>query len=291
MKLGPGTSIPKNYLLDQPLSGSLIAGVFTFVFLWLYRPQLVSAGQFPYILTIAIYSLIAIFLFYLGLRLVGIIPRYQNDTHWILLKELESMVLVLFVTGTGIYFAGFLTEGAENRWNLATYLDSLMKTFLIGCIPFLIFTSFQVYQFLTWGSQYRPMPSWDPLTGPDTAQIPSQTPVEFELQTPLKQDSIRFYPEDLIYASAEGNYVHLVLDRNGNPHKELVRCTLSSLDEQLYEWTFLFRTHRAHLVNVKKVSKLSSGMGGTRAVIPSVNMEIPVARSRVAAFKKLLIPK
>lgn len=270
--------IPKNYILRSPLRGSLIAGTFTFLFLILYRPQLVNAGHFPYFVTAILYSTLAIVLFLVAIHILNLVPRYRSITPWTLRYELESIFVVLFIAGSGIYLAGFITEGPADRLNLSTYLDSLLKTYLIGCIPYLTLTAIQVHQRLTWGKQYTNRP---------TSSHPDEN-TPFELQTPLKQETLRFIPADLIYASAEGNYVNFVIAGADKPAKHMVRCTLNSVDEQLAEFPYLFRAHRAYIVNLKKVVDVNSGLGGNHVTLNDTQTRIPIARSRVNEFKWLM---
>ncbi len=269
--------LPQNFMLRHPLAGSAIEWVFCFIFTWLYEPLNIDRGYFSYEFTIVLYSTVLAGCLAGTIYLLRRAEWFADAERWNIKKELASVLLVMYVAGTAIYFAGFIVEVSPDRWYFRTYFDSVLKTFLVGGIPFFFFTSLNIYALF--GPAASASPNKDSGSSPAGERI--------ELDTPLKSEELHFYPDEFIYAFSEGNYVTFYLNRNSKLHKKVIRCTISSVEEQLKAFPFLFRSHRAYIVNLNKVENVSGNSLGYRLQLSMADEEIPVARSRTSAFKNV----
>lgn len=278
----------QNFLFRRPLAGSAIVGLFCLVFLLLYKPLDIRSGPFlDYELAVTLYSVVGAFSVWGTTHLLKQTGRFGKAETWSVQKELVAIFVILSTTGVAIYFSGFLVFGPSEQWSIPALVSSFLHTYLILGVPVFFFTALNVYALLQPVAPSAVSRDEAPLDLQDELE-PDEEMVEgemIELETPLKNEELRFYPGELVYAYSEGNYVVFCLDRDGEVQEEIVRCTLSSVEEQLVAYPFLLRTHRTYIVNLHKVDEAYGNALGYRLRIPMVEEDIPVARSRTRAFK------
>ncbi|MDG5766692.1 LytTR family DNA-binding domain-containing protein [Balneolales bacterium ANBcel1] len=68
--------------------------------------------------------------------------------------------------------------------------------------------------------------------------------------------------------------------------KTMVRIPIAKVEEQLADHPCLMRTHRAYIVNLKKVTNVSGNMTGLRLTLSGAGIEIPVSRSYTKQFRE-----
>lgn len=139
---------PQNYIIKNPFIGSLLFLAFCIFFVIVYKPiQTHESRFFNYEMTVAVYCFIVALPLFGLIRILKSINYFSNSDEWTILKELLSVVLSLLGMGITVYFSGFLPEPPLQRWNLATFFDSLLSAFLIFAVPLSIFSLIN-YRFL-----------------------------------------------------------------------------------------------------------------------------------------------
>jgi hypothetical protein len=265
-------------MLKNPIHGGILIFVYFFLFMYIYKPLNVHESQIAgYTVTMAIYSLacsIPVFVFGKIFHFI----KYFSKEDWTLFKEILSIFFVLLAMGTVVYFMAFIVEKPTDRWNFSTYFDSFKIVFLIGVIPFLFFTvlNFRFFRYYKTPSINEPVESTESIS-----EIKEEI---IEIESRLKKDKLNFYPSQFLYAMSEGNYVEFYLIRDNRIHKEIIRNSISNIDQQLLEIPFCIRTHRAFIVNVKKVHFKKGNTLGYRLKLNGVDVEIPVSRQNIKAF-------
>ena len=272
---------PQNFIIKQPFPGVLILALFIFTFLVLYRPLGTHPGRFMgYEATMASYAVLASATVFVFLIFWKKLNYFSDKNQWTIFKELVSIFASLLVLGTAGYFIAFIMEEPAARWNFATFFDSVKNAFLIGLIPFLFFTAMNLrYWFL-------PEQVWQREVAPK-----SQTGIEkgensIRINSRLKKESLNFFPSQLIYAESEGNYVNFYLQRNGKVEKKVIRNSINNIEQQLSKIPFLMRTHRAFIINLKKVVVKKGNTLGYRLKLSGVEAEIPVSRNKTKVFNE-----
>lgn len=267
---------PQNYIISNPEKGSVIFFGIIFLFLILYRPVEIHSSTFLSVeVTMLLYSLLSavtIYLMIVGFKKIS--RNMEAGENWNLLKELASIILLMIGLGSVIFLSAFIIEEPGDRWNLSTYFDSLIRTALVGLIPFLFFTVFNL-KYLAESSLFR-------------AKMPDVEPEREELisiDTPLKKEELKFYPSQLIYAESQGNYLKVVLEKEQQVKEIQVRCSISGFEEQCSSIPFIMRIHRAFIININKIDEARGNSLGYRLKIESINSEIPVSRGYADKFK------
>jgi hypothetical protein len=270
---------PQNQMLKSPYIGALIIIMFFIAFMNIYRPLNAHESQIAsYTITMTIYSITSAIPVILLVKILKTIKYFSKKECWTILKELVSIFIILLGMGIVIYFTAFFVEKPAQRWNLSTFFDSCKYAFLIGSIPFIFFTilNYRYYRF------YNTSLGEVPLTHPE---IESEFPEKIiQIESRLKKEKLNFYPSQFLYATSEGNYVEFYLNRDNHIVKEIIRNSISDIDKQLLNIPFFFRTHRAFIVNVKKVCFKKGNTLGYRLKLTGIDVEIPVSRQNIKAF-------
>jgi hypothetical protein len=272
---------PQNYILKNPVIGTLIYLALCFGFIVIYEPLKSHATLiFTYAETMFIYSFAASVAAFTVIKVLKSI-KYFSDEKWTFLKEIISIVLMLLGMSIVIYFMGFIMEDSGDRWNLASFLDSCKNVFLICIIPFAVFSLLN----------YRHLLVTETMQDFDSVNYSASTPERVELiqiSSRLKKEELSFYPDQFIYAESDGNYVVFYLNKENCIRKEVIRNSISEIERQLSKIPFIIRTHRAFIVNVNKVCSKKGSTLGYRLKLSDTESEIPVSRQNTSHFDQLL---
>jgi plasmid stabilization system protein ParE len=273
---------PQNYIIKNPLIGSLVFLVFCICFVIIYKPlQMHESRFFNYEVTVAIYCfIVAIPLFGL-VKILKSIRYFSNSDEWTVLKEILSVVLSLLGMGIAVYFSGFLLEPPFQRWNLPTFFDSLFSAFLIFAVP-LSFFSLINYRYLLVSDIIKQFTTETYLSSPD------ETEELIMIDSQLKKEELFFYPNQFLYAESDGNYIVFHLNLENQIKKKTIRNSISNVEQQLSAFPYLFRTHRAYIVNIRKVSSQKGNTLGYRLKLAGTDIEIPVSRQKTRDFDQIL---
>lgn len=272
-------SFPKNFLLKRPVAGASIITLFNYLFLMIYRPAHTRPGYLlSYEGTMAIYCIGGGLTAFAVILLINRSGLFSAEKTWNVVKEITAVIMVVFAMGLAIFLLAFLVEAPGQRWNLPTILDSFRLTFMIGGIPLYLFTIININSLFT-----------SKLTQADIGENISEAEPEewITIDTPLKKEEPGFYPDEFLYAESDGNYVNVYLQKGENVRKEVIRISISSFEEQLAGIPYIMRTHRAFIVNLKKVKEASGNSLGYRLTIPLVPGELPVSRRHTGKFRSL----
>lgn len=271
---------PQNYILRKPYVGTLIFLAFCFGFAVLYKPLKMHESRFfNYDLTMAVYCLASSLPVVVLVKIIKNIRYFSKGKEWTILRELLAIVIILLGMGIFVYFIGFLFESPAQRWNLFTFFDSCKHVFLVGIIPFAFFTLIN-YPYL-FAAQIVQGTDTDPLTTVQTEGL-------IQIGSQLKKEELSFYPNQFIYAESEGNYVVFYLKGNPQIRKEIIRNSISNIEQQLTAIPFFMRTHRAFIVNIKEVLSKKGNSLGYHLKLSGIEAEIPVSRQNTQNFNRLL---
>jgi hypothetical protein len=273
---------PQNILIRKPLIGTLFFLIFCIFFVIIYKPLDVHESRFLNMeMTVAVYFIIASFPLFGIVKLLKKTRYFSDPEEWTILKELFSILISLFGTGVTIYFSGFLLEVPDSRWNLPTFFNSVITGFLIGLVPFLFFTIINYrYLFVT-----DIVKSYHSNPGNLRTEM---TEEKIRIVSQLKKEELEFYPGQLLYAESDGNYLVFHLNIDNQIKKKVIRNSISNIEQQLSAIPFFFRTHRAFIVNVKKIIAQKGNTLGYKIKLSGIDAEIPVSRQKAREFDRIM---
>lgn len=274
---------PQNYIIKNPLIGSLVFLGFCILFVIIYKPlQTHESRFFSYNLTVAVYCFIVMIPLYGLLSILKSIKFFSDPEDWNVLKELLSIVILLTGIGVAVYFAGFLLEPPGQRWNLITFFDSLLSAFLVFVVP-LSFFSIINYRYLLVSDILKQYNTTEALL-----RSSGETEALIRIESQLKKEELSFYPNQFTYAESDGNYTVFHLKQDDQIKRKTIRNSISNIEQQLSVAPFLFRTHRAYIVNVRAVSSQKGNTLGYRLRLIGADKEIPVSRQKTHDFDQVM---
>ena len=280
---GFNKAYPKNYIFKSPFIGILVFSALSFVFMVIYQPfEVHGARSFSLEMTMAIYVIIMGVPMYGFIKLIQRIPYFSNENDWTIFKEILSIILVLFVSGIVLYFAGFLVESPSDRWNLSTFFGSCKISFFSGLLPFMFFTTLN-YRYLLVSDIIRNFGQ------PGGSIIAEQTEQLILITSQLKKEELKFYPGQLVYVESDGNYAVFHLRIDDQIQKKMIRNSISNIELQLSDFPYFMRIHRAFIVNVKEVVSQKGNSLGYQIKLSGIEKSIPVSRQNTRDFDKLII--
>ncbi len=265
---------PQNYLIQNPVVGGLVLMLFTIAFTAIYRPLGSHASLgISYLETMALYSFILGFAAILIIYFMKLFPFFSNRHAWNLKKEIAAIGITLVGLGITIYLAAFIIEPPADRWNLSTFIDSIKNAFLVGILPFSFFTAINISALKA--SEIKNETS---ALSEHKAFTNVEKPIFITSQ--LKKESLSFIPSQLLYAESDGNYVRFCLIKDENMIEKTIRNSISNVEKQLSGYPEFFLTHRAFIVNLKKVQRKLGNSSEYRLKLIDAETEIPVSRQK-----------
>jgi hypothetical protein len=272
---------PQNYIIRSPLTGTLIISIFVFGFAVLYKPlNAHAAGVLSYGATMAVYSFLSGVFVFLFIKILKTIRYFSNSKDWTILKELSVVFIVLILLGIAIYLLGFFIEPSVPRWNILTFLNSLKGAFLTGIIPLTFFSAIN-YHYL-----FTPVISYNDKN--TSAGLENLRPEDLiHITSQLKKEDLSFYPSEFLYAESDGNYVNFYLNKNNILKKETIRNSINNIEQQLSQIPYFLRTHRAFIVNLKKVRSKQGNTLGYIIKLTGTDIKIPVSRTNTSNYNSL----
>ncbi|MBI3136185.1 MAG: LytTR family transcriptional regulator [Bacteroidetes bacterium] len=274
---------------------ALFITVFVFLFLIIFKPFQIDRvlvtnlymGAFFYGLT----SGIVVFL--VGGFLIRFLPGFFSDKDWTIGKELISTNIMLISVGIANAFVGTylecrpLTNGTVNFW-WEIYQD-FIHTYAVGIFPVMVLTAISYSIFLK--RNLAKAIENNKNLNLRLEEQPVSKVAEDQLVTivsPANNNDFSFRLNDLLFIMADGNYVEFHMESEDAVKREIRRNTLSHIESQLAEYDFLFRSHRAYLVNLKKVVHSSGNAQGYELKLAKTTHTVPVSRRNLGRFDELI---
>lgn len=93
---------------------------------------------------------------------------------------------------------------------------------------------------------------------------------------------------DVLFISAADNYVEVYYLEDQQVRKALIRNTLKNMEEVLASQPGFFRCHRSFLVNLQRIQKVQGNARGYLLYLHASAPSIPVSRTRIAAFDRVM---
>ena len=207
-----------------------------------------------------------------------LLPRWFGEKHWTVGKEILSLLWILFCIGAGNFFY------TQLFFDLAgSFLAFQLYTLSVGLMPIVGVTL--VSQNIRWKQNFKKAQELNALI-PDL-QKQDESPV-VELVSERNKIELTVSLDQLLYLESQGNYISIFYLNEGEAASCLIRNTLKQMEEQFQPFNHVVRCHRAFLVNIDRVTKVSGNAQGLTLYLSGNVTPVPVARSYVPVIKSLL---
>ena len=120
----------------------------------------------------------------------------------------------------------------------------------------------------------------------DTPTLPPESSVTFLGEN--QNEALTLSPSTLLYLVSQDNYVQVVWQEQGQPHKRMLRSTLARYEALLAGYPTFFRCHRAYIVNLAQVRSITGNSQGYLLKVAGTSESVPVSRGRGAGIQRVL---
>jgi hypothetical protein len=118
----------------------------------------------------------------------------------------------------------------------------------------------------------------------DAETQPADQPVV--LASDNDKETIRVPAARLLFVKSAGNYVEVYTDENDTVRKRLIRSTIKAVEDRLAPNPSILRCHRAYLINVLNIRRVTGDSQGFRVAIRNTDLQVPVSRGYLKQFKR-----
>lgn len=226
-------------------------------------------------------------LFY-SLLFFFIMPRFINKKKWTIANNVLYLSSFLFMTGISIFLydyhivSGYSFLDYANPYFTERIVIDVCGTFSIGVFPLYI-------SYLLEKNYYLKKNLDETIYVAETSshvrkEYPDCGCIVMKGET---KESLEVRPDIIVYIESSGNYVNIYYN-NGVVEKKTIRIAIKKVEQQLSEYSFFVRCHRAFIVNMNYVAKFGRNSLGYRISLVGCEDDIPVSRTYLSNVKELL---
>jgi len=282
----PADFSPSSYLIH-----GLFVGIFVFLFMIAFQPfGLYSLPELPRTLLYIAYGLVTFLAIALNSMLLPkLLPGAFREEGWNTGKNILFMSWITLIIGLGSYYVTLAicrSFGLSTNWVRITPI--LKGTFFIGVMPISAIILFESHRF-----QQRS----DRIVSETSRRLGEHTDRTDDLGTQEKivlvaeneRDKFNTTMAELLHIDAEENYVRVHFKKS-QADQILLRSSLGRIERQIRPfYPRLFRCHRAHIVNIGRIRKVTGNAQGLRLTLEDVENPIPVSRRYVDEFRRVVV--
>lgn len=212
------------------------------------------------------------------------------EDRWTVLREIIWNLWIVFTVGIGIYLFIWIVDIFFDYFRLGfeTFLLFQLMTFVIALFPITAVAVLKEYRLLKKSMEAASQVS--AVLHDSKAANENEYTCNAQNVTLVSDGGTRQYIFDihtLLYISAEGNYVNVV-SKSAEIKSVMIRNSLKNVESQLKEYPFVFRCHRAFIVNIRKIEETEGNAQGIRLTLEGVDRKITVSRGYYKDFKRIM---
>jgi LytTr DNA-binding domain len=214
-----------------------------------------------------------------------VLSRQFAELKWTVRSQILWLTWRLLTLGVTNFLYSVFTGASEPT--LSEFLHAQAYVILCGVFPITFFILWWQNHLLK-RNLAEALELEQNIVTPATA-APSVNPSALLRFDGENKDELLEVPEDsLYYVVSQDNYVEFVWEGKGGVKRSLLRSTLSKVEEIVANSPSFFRSHRAYLVNLSKVTAVAGNAQGYTLEIPNAGELIPVSRGRGKELNRLL---
>lgn len=207
-----------------------------------------------------------------------LIPAFLSHRNifrnWTVMKEIWWNIWILFTLAAS-YFIYFRVSGS---FSFSFYI--LLKILIISAIPISILIPYNrnrlLHNYLKSALELN--------TYLEEKANPS--PKIVHLKSDYDKDDLSVDVNTLLYIRSANNYIEVFWKQDDQVHSQMIRCTLTYAENAFHEYPFIFKCHRAYLVNINFVIKVEGRSQGYTLYVGNDEHTVNVSRSFIPQFKE-----
>lgn len=262
---------------------SILFSLFTWFFLYIFRPFGVDESQFPMFLVSFSYGMVCfVMMMVLNVFVVPLLPGLFAEQSWTTGHQIFWTMVNIFSIGLG-------------NWVLTAYLfyePLLLKelinfevyTLVIGLFP--VGISYILNQIWLERKYRLAAANLNEELHPER-QDPTSSDSKVVIHSDNQDEDLTLDANRLVYAEASDNYVLFkYLNERKQLHKKLIRTSLKKVENDLQAHPQFWRCHKSYIVNRLHVARFSGNAQGYKLHLQTTDEFVPVARSQGAKIKE-----
>lgn len=267
----------------KSLRMSVVAGICVFAVLALLKPFSLHELRTAVLLkTTGIYGLatfvVTAFVIFVLPRLL---PSVFAERHWTVAHEITTYLFLLsLVALANLVINVFLYQ---NAFSFENFLSMLTMVLSVGILPVVIGVLVKQKVLLEkFEAAARETESLVTVTN-----APPQVGL-IKLGGTNRNEQLLVEPDRLLLLTASDNYVEIFFIEGGKIQKLLFRNTLKAMEVAMSGHPQFYRCHKAHIVNLKKVTHITGNAQGLKLEIERLTERVPVSRNLTTEIKERL---
>ena len=257
----------------------LFLSCLTFLFIYLFEPFTVNVSEHK-IGSIWIQVLHSFIPLPIAFGYLFVLKKtVKTISRWTLGKELLHLAIILLLIGLVNFLIRDIIYSNPENWSLRYFWREIRNTFLVGVLLLIIILPLNTERLLRQHINYlKKLP---------TNKLTETVNQSILIETTNTEDAFRLNIDAFRFAKVDGNYVEIISTNIEENKKVIKRMTLKELEDQLKIFTFIFKTHRSYMVNLKAIESISGNAQGYMLSLRNLKDAIPVSRSKIEAFNNV----
>ncbi|NPA36894.1 MAG: LytTR family transcriptional regulator [Chlorobi bacterium] len=284
IRLFLNTSYPVTF--GNNWKSALFAAIFITFFITFFEPFNLSRISNPHKkLILSGYGLITLVVLMIDTVILPLLIKHVfNEKKWTNGKQIVFLLWIFFTIGLGNYLYSSYVFSFD-LLNLRFFLTFELLTLAVGIIPAIIILLWKNNAYLK-----QNLKSAQELSNTlqDNQDSSRQQTILHIFESHNGKDSIKLPENDILFIESEGNYCYIYYLDNGSLKRKVLRTTLKNIEENIPDESFLFKSHRAFIVNPKQIQKINGNAQGYRLRFNNTTKEASVSRQYINDFKSLI---
>ena len=279
---------PFDISLTRILFSCFTIGVFVSVFLLIFRPF----GSGVYILESRAwvlwgYGFVTFFILLVNMLVwPAVFPGFFNETKWNVAKGIGFQFWhIISIGAANLLYAAFI-GGTKIR--LLAVPGFFLQALAVGFFPITIgIFSIQSILLKKYAESTRRLNDSILSLESRTAEA-EKNPQIVAFSSEGGKVEVEIRPQDLLFIKSVDNYVEIYRTDNGQIKRIFLRSSLKRIEQDLKDHAFLFKCHRAFMVNVNNISRIAGNSQGYHLIFKGIEFVIPVSRNASKNLFKLV---
>lgn len=256
---------------------SFFHGLFVFLFLYIFRPfylNLFDIIILEYTIGIGVIAFLATF-FVLYIPAL-IFKNYFNEDNWTIGRNIFLIIIGLIFIGILLWYFGEMYKEPYHLKKLNLF-EFLCYTFLVSLIPltFFIFVNEKNVR----EKREKNVIEIKEIKKKNKLNSTLILPKEITINSENGKETITFLVDNLVYITSQGNYASFFLKNKNDLNEKILRVTLTSIADNLKEYSNIIRCHKSYIVNVSYINDIYGNARGYLLKSDDIPFDIPVSRS------------
>jgi len=256
-----------------------------FVTLYLFKPFTVNVSEqrLNYLTICCLHALLPALIIFSYITMLGHVRKRLQINDWTLKKEFLNVAMLFLIIGLSSFLLRGLIYTNPDNFSWRYLWTEIRNAYLAG----IVFCLYLIFARVYFNSTVHKLTDHHSISLPSQSIKKDLNASPIFIKAHVKIDNFYFKADDLLFAKADGNYVTVYILKDGFLKSELKRISLKQLEIQLVAYPYLLRCHRAYLLNVKRVTKLSGNSQGYLISFDETEDRVPVSRAYLSLFDKI----